>query len=273
MATKISLKQLGKDILDYIKNGGGTGSGSLDKDITSNVVVGAAPANTLFPEGQTLTEFAEKILRKDITPTLNVNIANSGIKEVGTTINGTTITASIGNESQVTVPINEIKFYKGNTLLETKPYVKGSTYTYVYGDPITTNTTFKVELIYNTNSKIEKSGNFTFVYASYYGITQLSSLTDNNVGSLIPTFTKNVTDKKGLVWSNITLNDARFCYMYPRTYGTLASIKDGNNFEQLQSYTRYEINITSPINGDVVAYYAYLLTDSATGSGFKQTYA
>lgn len=269
MATKISLKQLSKEVLDLLNRGGG----SLEKDITSNVDVGAAPANTEFPQGQTFTEFAERILRKDINPTLNVSFSGSGIKEVGTAINGTTIAASIGNENQVTVPIKEIKFYKGNTLLETKPYIKGSTYTYVYSEPITTNTSFKVELIYNGNSKIEKTGSFTFVYTSYYGVTQLSSLTDTTANSLISSFTKNVVDKKGLTWNNITLNDERFCYMYPKSFGTLASIKDGNNFEQLQSYTRYEVNITSPINGDVVAYYAYLLTDSATGSGFKQTYA
>ena len=40
MATKISLKQLGEDVLKLI---GKSGNSSLDKAIMSNVVCGAAP--------------------------------------------------------------------------------------------------------------------------------------------------------------------------------------------------------------------------------------
>ena len=60
MATKISVKQLGDDILALIGKGGGA---SLEKEIISNTVCGAAPSGTRFPQGQTFTEFAEKILR------------------------------------------------------------------------------------------------------------------------------------------------------------------------------------------------------------------
>lgn len=269
MATKISLKQLSKEVLDLLNRGGG----SLEKDITSNVTVGAAPANTKFPQGQTFTEFAEKILRKDITPNLSASFSNTGLHEIGTTVSEVTMTASIPNENQVTIPIKSLKFYTGTTLLADKPYIKGSTYSYVYSAPITTNTNFKIELVYDTNSIVSKSADITFVYATYYGVTNQSTINDTVATMLTNSFNKQILNKKGFTWNNIILNDERFCYMYPKSFGTLASIKDGNNFEQLQSYIRYEVNITSPINGDVVAYYAYLLTDSATGSGFKQTYA
>lgn len=72
MATKISLKQLGEDVLKLIGKGGNI---SLEKDIISNVVCGAAPSGTLFKEGQTFTEFAEKLLRKDITPTISTSFS------------------------------------------------------------------------------------------------------------------------------------------------------------------------------------------------------
>lgn len=271
MATKITLKQLGPDILNLLNK---SGNASLEKDITSNVVVGAAASGTLFPQGQTFTEFAEKILRKDITPTISASFSNTGVKEKGTTVNGTTIILNIDNLSAVTVPINEIKFYDGNTLLDTQPFVSGqSRYTYIHNVTIFKDKTVSAELIYDTNKKISKSGSFTFVYASYYGVTSLSTLTDGIASNLAKTFNKSIKTSKGLTWNNITLNDERFCYMYPTSLGALSSIKDGNNFEQLQSYTRYQLNLTSPINGDVISYYAYLLTDATTGVGFKQVYS
>ena len=66
MATKISLKQLGSDVLSLIRSGGS----SLEKDIVSNTNCGATPSGSKFPKGQTFTEFAEKLLRKDIIPTI-----------------------------------------------------------------------------------------------------------------------------------------------------------------------------------------------------------
>lgn len=115
MATKISVKQLSDEVLTLISGGGG----ALDKDITSNVAVGAASSGTLFPSGQTLTQFAEALLRKDITPSISTSFSGSGIKEMGTTVNGTTMKLIIGNLSSVTVPITKVEFYVGNTLVDT----------------------------------------------------------------------------------------------------------------------------------------------------------
>ena len=149
MATKISLKQLGEDVLKLIGKGGNS---SLDKAITSNVVCGAAPLGTLFEEGQTFTEFAEKLLRKDITPTISTSFSGAGLKEVGTTINGTTMKLSITNLNAVTVPINEIRFYVNNTLVDSQSFVPGqSGYQYIYRNQISENTAVKAELMFNTN--------------------------------------------------------------------------------------------------------------------------
>lgn len=61
--------------------------------------------------------------------------------------------------------------------------------------------------------------------------------------------------------------------MYPSSYGTLSSIKDGNGFDQTNGYTRYQVNITYPTNNAKVSYYVYLLNDSTTGNGFTQIYS
>lgn len=195
MAVKVFLNQLGQDVIDFFSNGGsgGPGGGSLEKDITSNVTVGAANAGTLFPQHTSFTEFAEKLLRKDIVPTIQTTVTGAGLKEQGTTVNGTTITLKITNLSAVTIPINTIEFYKDGILLNSQAFKEGtSTYIYPYSDSITQDTTFKAILTYNTNQKLINSANFTFVYASYYGVTSLSAITDADATTLATTFTKKI---------------------------------------------------------------------------------
>lgn len=271
MATKITLKQLGQDVLNLLNK---SGDCALEKEITSNVTVGAAVSGTIFTKGQTFTEFAEKILRKDIIPSISASFSGSGVKEKGTTVNGSTMVVNIDNLNNVTVPINEIKFYDGSNLINTQPFVNGqSNYTYIYNTTIFNNKTLSVEVVYNTNSKVSKSGSFTFVYASYYGATSLSSIDDASASSLSTTFFKSIKTSKGLTWNNITLTDERFCYMYPTSLGQLSSIKDGNGFSQIDGYNISIVNLTTPINGDIVQYYVYLLKDATTGIGFTQIYA
>ena len=54
--------------------------------------------------------------------------------------------------------------------------------------------------------------------------------------------------------------------MYPQSFGTLTSIKDANNFDYINSYTR------STLSYNGVDYYVYILTDPVTITGFKQIF-
>lgn len=276
MALKVFLNQLGQDVIDFIEyhSGGGSGSATLDKTIVSNIAVGAAKAGTTFPENMTFTQFAETILRQDVAPNVQTTFSGSGLFEKGTLVNGTNITVNIKNLADVTLPINTIEFYKDNTLIQSMPFVEGqSSYNYSYANIIKENTTFKTVLTYNLNQKITNTGAFTFVYASYYGATTLSAITNSDAENLISVFTKVIKNTKSLNWNNIILNDERFCYLYPCSLGELSSIKDGNGFEQIDSYTRSQVTITNPKDGENVQYYCYLLTDAATGTGFSQNYS
>lgn len=270
MATKISKKQLSQEILDMIAAGGG----ALLNDIISNVTVGAAPSGTKFPQGQELTGFAEMILRKDIIPTITTTFSGNGVKEMGTTVNGTTMKLTISNLNAVTVPINKVDFYVGSTIVDTQNFVAGqSLYQFIYKTPITSNTTVKAVLTYNTNKTVQGSGSFTFVYASYSGLTTVANIDNTIATGFLTSFVKNIKNTKGFTWNNINANDEKFCYMYPASFDALTSIKDGNNFEQLGSYTRYQVDVTYPTDNVVVSYYVYLLTDAVTGTGFKQIYS
>jgi len=100
------------------------------------------------------------------------------------------------------------------------------------------------------------------VHPCYYGI-----LAD---GDPIPTSTTGLTKvlnpSKGYTWSGINMVNSRTCYMYPKDFGKLTTIKDANNFEYINSYTLTE----RTING--VSYYIYTLTDPVTITNFKQSF-
>lgn len=276
MASKVFLNQLSQEVIDFIQNGagGGSGGGSLSETIISNVTVGGANSGTVFPALTSFTDFAKKILLKDITPNVTTNFSNAGVHEEGTEVKGCTITVNIQNLSSVTVPINEIRFYDGSLLLTTQPFQAGqSTYTYNYTGIIKTNKTLSAEVIYNDTQKAVGTGNFTFVYASYYGTTDLASIGDAQATQFALTFNKSIKTTKALNWNNINLSDQRFCYLYPASFGELTSIKDGNGFEQLTGYTKTQVTITTPIGGQNIKYYCYLLTDAATGNNFTQNYS
>ena len=54
------------------------------------------------------------------------------------------------------------------------------------------------------------------------------------------------------------MSNSRYAYMYPKSLGALSSVKDGNNFEVLDTFTKLETQISS------IDYLIYILTDTAT---------
>lgn len=84
------------------------------------------------------------------------------------------------------------------------------------------------------------------------GIKALSELT---VGS------------RTLTRSGITLTDGKIALAYPKDFGALTSVKDGNGYEVLTSYTRSEVSI------DGHSYYCYLLSVPVTATGVTQIYS
>lgn len=79
--------------------------------------------------------------------------------------------------------------------------------------------------------------------------------------------TSSLLSSRSYTWSNITLVNQKSVFIYPTDFGALTSIKDGNNFEYINSYTRINMTI------DGVSYYAYILTDPVSITGFRQTFS
>ena len=106
--------------------------------------------------------------------------------------------------------------------------------------------------------------NITVVHPSYVGAVPANW---TPTASGITTLTELLNTSRACTRTGISVTNGKIVYAYPKSYGVLTSVKDGNNFEVLGSYTRSEITINS------VAYYVYLLTNPVTASGVKQIFA
>lgn len=123
----------------------------------------------------------------------------------------------------------------------------------------TTNTTYNVR-VEKGNKIVRGSVSIRFVALSYSGVVasnfvanaaNIKALTSSLQGDRNRTLTFN-------------LNNQKTCIAYPKEFGAAASIKDGNNFDYLASYTRSEVTI------DGEAYYVYLLSSPTIITDFKQ---
>ena len=123
----------------------------------------------------------------------------------------------------------------------------------------TTNTTYNVR-VEKENKIVRGSVSIRFVALSYSDVVasnfvanaaNIKALTSSLQGGRNRTLTFNI-------------NNQKTCIAYPKEFGAAASIKDGNNFDYLASYTRSEVTI------DGEAYYVYLLSSPTTITDFKQ---
>lgn len=255
-----------------------SGDAVLTEKIVSNVVCGAASASSIFPKDMTFTEFAKKLLLKDVAPSISATFRDNnstgevvGLKEKGTNITGVYFSATISTGTMDRSKLKEVNFYVGNTKVKTVAIGTGNTYTYTYVGAITTNVVVKVELVYDGSKKASTQAAYDFIYARFFGVTKVD-IDSTNINSFITGATKSLA--KGNSYTGITdLDDERFVYAYPASYSDLKSVKDGNGFEQLDGYTPDIVTLSYPTNGDSVQYKVYTLDDPATGNGFKQIYS
>ena len=135
--------------------------------------------------------------------------------------------------------------------------------TATYGDGPIKNTLLGIPYP-NTSVKagsVSASGTIRAYALSYYGVINSSTISENDISSL----SSRLSSSKSYTYT-VSLSEQRIVYMYPQSFGTLTSIKDANNFDYINSYTR----TTLSYNG--VDYYVYILTDPVTITGFKQIF-
>lgn len=263
---------------EYVEISGGSGDATLTEQIISNVTCGAANSGSVFKKDMTFTDFAKKLLLKDIAPSITAATFKDkgtnnavGLKEKGTNITGVDFAVTISAGTMDRSKLKEVNFYVGNTKVKTTAVGSGNNYSYSYTGVITSNITVKAELVYDGTKTSTKTATYEFIYGKFFGKT-VADIDSTNVNTFIASATKIVVKGNGYT-GTIDLNDERFVYAYPASYVDLKSIKDGNGFEQIDGYTPQIITISYPTNSDSVQYKVYTLDDPATGTGFKQIYS
>ena len=251
--------------------GGTGGSSTLSADIKSNVEVGGVPSGTNFVEGTNLEDIIKKILVKYLPPTATFTITPSNtLKLFGDTITSETMKVVVTKKSN---DITEIAFKADSTVLNsiTSGVNNGGTFSYTYtpSTPISNTVTLSVD-VKDGKQTVTKSIKITFCYPTYYGTVadSVASMTASDIQGLDKRVAVN---NKAMTWNGISMDYGKLCYAYPKSFGALTSIKDANNVDYINSYTRTEVTLTE--NGNSVVYYCYLLTDAAGVSNFKQIYA
>lgn len=125
---------------------------------------------------------------------------------------------------------------------------------------ITVNTTFRVEA---TKDGVTKTGSVSavFVNPSYFGVVE-SNFTPTPEGIQGLSSGEIIKNSKTYNTSAFNQNAQKNCYAYPKAFGALTSILDGNN-EFINSYTRSELEV----NGEM--YYVYVLSEASTVSNYS----
>ena len=190
-------------------------------------------------------------------PTIDLKSTGS-IFELGDSVN-ITFTAKVikGRDS-----IKRIEFkIGGNSILKVE---NPENLTQEITQNLNNTTTIYVEV--DDGSKIiNKQVTVYFVNKTYYGFVDEDIESIN--GSILNS-SKNVLLKKDqeFEYKNINLNNQKVFYAYPKDYGLLTDIRDGNGYLMLNSYIRSEI-----IFGNII-YYVYLMANATTINGLKQAF-
>lgn len=129
-------------------------------------------------------------------------------------------------------------------------------------ESVSSNTTYTVK-VSNNYETASGSTSVRFVNPNYFGVIDATSEVTEDV---ILGYTELIRGSKSYTGTT-SLNNQRTVYAYPKQFGALTSIKDANNFDYINSYTRSELEINNE------TYYVYVLTDPTSITTFKQIYA
>ena len=134
------------------------------------------------------------------------------------------------------------------------------TATATYSSGASKTSTFGVEYVGLSAGNVSANSTIKAYALSYYGV-----IDGDNITNVVGLSSRLGTSRGYTTTYNMT--NQRSVYMYPKSFGALTSIKDSNNFEYINSYTRNEMTYNN------VDYYVYILTDPVEIVGFKQIFS
>lgn len=191
---------------------------------------------------------------------------DAAVWPVTVTLNISPDIVEVGVSTKVTLTWN-VERKGGDVSDESKMTLNGEDI-YATAKEITINESSPKSISYTVKAVFENitesvTKNINVVYPSYFGSVAANWTA---TGSNIKTLSKSLLASRTYTHSDISTNNGKIVYCYPASYGKLTSIKDGNGYEVIGSYTLETVTI------DGVSYNCYLLTTPVTSSGVTQIY-
>lgn len=263
-AEKAQIQKNTTDIADLFERvDSGTGGGGMTEEERRQLEKNTSDISTILNIVDTPPTYTRPTLSININPNMIQHNTSTSI-----TIRSTFNANDAGNVVNYTLTRNGESIYTGTTVAQYVDTISTSHNTTVsysatveYSDGIIKDTLLGIPYP-DTSIKagsISSSGNVRAYALSYYGVINTSTITD------ISGLSSRLSSNKSYTYT-ASLTEQRIAYIYPKTFGELTSIKDANNFDYINSYTRS----TSIFNG--VEYYVYILTDPVTINNFKQIF-
>lgn len=233
----------------------------------TTVTVGGVPAGTIIKD-KTPQELLHELTHPFVAPTLSMNVIDApGLFEKKTAKSISSITLNSVGGSEGAFKRGVIQLMANNVVIDITTYtvVKNSdtSATITLTVPLlldgTEDLNIKVNVIIGGNT-ISTNKQFSFVNPIYYGVSNINTGLD--IVALVSSGFKEIKAKSTLSHS-YTASNAYTYILYDKTWGTLTSIMDPNNFNITSSYIMQEVTI----NG--VAYYLYIAGTSSTINNFN----
>lgn len=256
-----------KEIIDDIKENGGSGGGGAGGEIGSlkytsqdpaTITVGGISAGYIPPAaGIELTDLIYNMLHPYSKPSITI-LSNPpfGSYEIGNDLKLIALTANVIKKSN---PITAIRIKNGASIVTsfTNNIVNGGYFTYTPPSPIsiTSNTTYTLE-VDDGSSTTTISGTFNLIEAMYSGTTSTtpSSATISELNKIIKTKSSQII--------SFTTSLGHAVFAYPQSYGELTSIIDPNNFECIKGFNKIIITVNN------ASYYMYYSATKAKLDNF-----
>ena len=227
-------------------------------DTPTITALGGVASGSTF-DNVPITEMLTKILYPYTKPAISVSVTpNGGTYEKGTSVSVTALKATVTKKSS---PVASVTMKQNSTVITTLTDVaNGGTLNMLPsgGVSLTADTTFTgTATDTDGGSTSANSTKFTFVDPYYTGVVADGTTI---TGDVVTSLTKKV-EAKGTKSYSYTTSGECMVIAYPKSYGVIKSALDPNGFENIASYTKHEVNVTTA-SGASVAYYVYVKTAS-----------
>lgn len=246
---------------------GGGSSGTYKNATPMNISVGGYGIGTSFPTDKTIVEMLDGLLYPYTLPSVSLSMnPSASVKEYGNPISSVILSANIIKKSS---DIVKIEYYKNGSLIKTNTSLANgnSVDTYTDSTGVNSTTTYSVKLYDSKPNSVTSSSSFTYVYPMYIGNLSMLNPTESDVKAM----TKRIVTK-GNQSMSYTISSSRFCFAYPSNYGNIVSIKDPNNFEMINSFTK-TVSTFTMLDGLSVSYNIYTLSSQTSQTSFTVTYS